>query len=54
MEYVERPAKHYNAAYGTFYDAIILKRSAKTGMTQRAGGRTTHLKLIQLHKMIVF
>ena len=21
--YVERPAKHYNAAYGTFYDAII-------------------------------
>jgi hypothetical protein len=25
MEYVERPAKHYNAAYGTFYHAIILE-----------------------------
>ena len=23
MEYVECLAKHYNAAYGTFYDAII-------------------------------
>jgi len=25
--YAERPGKHYNAAYGTFYDAIKIDRS---------------------------
>ncbi|MBU1170544.1 MAG: hypothetical protein KKD44_13355 [Proteobacteria bacterium] len=24
--YVERPAKHYNAAYGTFYNAITIDK----------------------------